>query len=586
MSNMAPCYSEKAFNDEAEASTLSVDSLAVNIAGNQEINHLDTSPIISDVGAHVYEMKRGASHTPNDISNTTISQYSRRDEFPTTATIADEVGPPQAVSKNDIIAMMTQISSNRTNQNLMNDDLLEPLPLYGQPQTQQKNFQEADRSQSNYLIQLQRLVQFNQILLQAQPQASQSILPLFQNGAEHQLGYNDAAVPTNFRSLQELHAAGALHSLPRAPTNLFSETLQLQAQPSFEGVQVQGASDMATVNHSIEHTLEFSSSLAYSSFLSQVHGLPPCDEVTPVHFNQRPSYPLGTTEDPNWLSEFHCFVRSDMIEVFRASKEDCRARNKAIQYQQVGIRCRFCCHLPPSSRSSRSSAFPSSLRQIYQSFTMMLREHSVKCDQVPSSVATRLHHLKGQPAQGATDSKGYWIHAAKKIGLTDTSHGIVITETSRMEGANIAPFGTEQDQVLADDRQMSFPLISPSDRASVPEFLYVLLTQTQVVRLMETERIGNRRSLSVGLPGIGCKYCCMHRRLGLCRMFPVRRRTLPSKVNDIYHHIQRCSLTPATVKHELKRLYDELSTSNHQHLKMKEGEREFFDRLWKRLAFE
>ncbi len=99
--------------------------------------------------------------------------------------------------------------------------------------------------------------------------------------------------------------------------------------------------------------------------------LPPCEEGLIESYTNRPSFHLGIDEDPNWLSEFHCFVRSELVEVFRASHEDVKARNNSIAYHQVGIRCRFCAHMTPSARAGRSSAFPSSLRQIYQSFTMV-----------------------------------------------------------------------------------------------------------------------------------------------------------------------------------------------------------------------
>ena len=76
-----------------------------------------------------------------------------------------------------------------------------------------------------------------------------------------------------------------------------------------------------------------------------------------------------------------CFIRSEILEVFRASPEDVRVRNnsKTLSVEQVGIRCRFCAHIPPSSRASRSSAFPSSIPQIYQSFTMVRLDYMFVC---------------------------------------------------------------------------------------------------------------------------------------------------------------------------------------------------------------
>ncbi|GAX25861.1 hypothetical protein FisN_6Hh101 [Fistulifera solaris] len=309
--------------------------------------------------------------------------------------------------------------------------------------------------------------------------------------------------------------------------------------------------------------------------------LPLCEETCSDPYFKRPMFPLGIDEDPNWLSDFHCFVRNELVEVFRASHEDVKLRNNSIAYQQVGLRCRFCAHMAPTSRAGRSSAFPSSLRQIYQSFTMMLRDHFGHCDVIPAATQERFAALKDKPAQGATDSKRYWIYSAMKAGMTDSPKGIFITERSVAAGASAPSFGLPAGQPWTDDAYRNISLILPNDRNIASEFLYFLMSQVQFIRLTEAERIGNRRSLRLGLPGFGCRYCCEHKRLGLCRLFPARRRTLPSKVNDIYDHLRRCSVCPQAVK-------DQLERTKHQFVNEFDadqgGQREFFDRIWMRLG--
>jgi hypothetical protein len=309
--------------------------------------------------------------------------------------------------------------------------------------------------------------------------------------------------------------------------------------------------------------------------------LPLCEETCSEPYFKRPMFPLGIDEDPNWLSDFHCFVRNELVEVFRASHEDVKSRNNSIAYQQVGLRCRFCAHMAPTSRAGRSSAFPSSLRQIYQSFTMMLRDHFGHCDVIPAATQERFAALKDKPAQGATDSKRYWIYSAMKAGMTDSPKGIVITERSVSAGASAPSFGLPAGQPWTDDAYRNISLISPNDRNLTSEFLYILMSQVQFIRLTEAERIGNRRSLRLGLPGFGCRYCCEHKRLGLCRLFPARRRTLPSKVNDIYDHLRRCSVCPQAVKDQLERTKHQFANEFDAD---QGGQREFFDRIWVRLG--
>ncbi len=132
-------------------------------------------------------------------------------------------------------------------------------------------------------------------------------------------------------------------------------------------------------------------------------------------YYNRQILPLSTSDDENWLSEFLCFVRSQCVEVFEASAEDVAARmnSKKVLKGQVGIRCRFCAHLPHRERTGRSSSFPSSINRIYQSLTMMLRDHFTKCDAMPPGLKDRYLCLKANASQGATDSKRYWIDSGK-----------------------------------------------------------------------------------------------------------------------------------------------------------------------------
>ena len=114
-------------------------------------------------------------------------------------------------------------------------------------------------------------------------------------------------------------------------------------------------------------------------------------------------------------------------------------------------------------------------------------------------------------------------------------------------------------------------------------FLYALLSQVDVVYLEESERVGNRKSLPVGLPGLCCRHCNRSGRKGMCRVFPARRRNLPSKVFDLYDHFMKCNLCAAPIREELKRL-KELDAA--QGIRDKREERGFFGELWNRMGHE
>ena len=316
--------------------------------------------------------------------------------------------------------------------------------------------------------------------------------------------------------------------------------------------------------------------------------IPAIDESPVAHFNQRTHVPLATDEDQNWLSEFLCFVRLEFVEIFRANHEDVRSRNssKKVIHGQVGIRCRFCAHLPLSARASRSSSYPSSLSRIYQSLTMMLRDHFGKCNAIPLPLKQRFLDLKGKTSQGATDSKHYWVYSAMKRGLIDSESRIWVTDRPEASIADVPPFGganksqPQGDDVRKNESSSPAPLVFPEDRKLVSEFLYNLMTQVQLVRMEESERTGNRKSLAIGLPGVGCRHCCQSNRKGLCRLFPVRRRTLPNKINDLYEHIRRCTLCPSEIKENLALLREQELVKEVKNA----GEKEFFDLIWSRMG--
>ena len=144
---------------------------------------------------------------------------------------------------------------------------------------------------------------------------------------------------------------------------------------------------------------------------------PPSSNSHLLPYYNRHILSLCTSDDENWLSEFLCFVRSQCVEVFEATSDDVAARmnSKKVLKGQVGIRCRFCAHLPHRERMGRSSSFPSSINRIYQSLTMMLRDHFTKCNAMPPELKDRYLSLKANASQGATDSKRYWIDSGKTI---------------------------------------------------------------------------------------------------------------------------------------------------------------------------
>ena len=315
---------------------------------------------------------------------------------------------------------------------------------------------------------------------------------------------------------------------------------------------------------------------------NRVLQLPPVEEGETPHFSKRLIVPLGIEEDANFLSERQVFIRSELLEVVRASHEEVlvRSSSKSIAYQQVGIRCRYCAHLQPGSRAIRASAFPSSIPQMYQSFTMMVRDHFGSCVGVPPEKKERFLQLKGLTSPSSSLSRQYWTYAAKKLGMVDSELGIIINMDSQAEALKMPPFGTTPEETAFIKEAPMESLVEAGDMECISPYLHTLMTHTQVVHLLPSERVGKRKDAAVGLPGFGCQYCVKAGRLGFCRMFPLNKRSLPDKVNDLFNHMVRCPQCPKATK----RLLESRRAETAGNRNYAERDREFIDRIWHKLG--
>ncbi|CAB9528003.1 expressed unknown protein [Seminavis robusta] len=279
----------------------------------------------------------------------------------------------------------------------------------------------------------------------------------------------------------------------------------------------------------------------------------PLDEE--VARSKLPCMPLASEEDHNWLSEFHTFVRNEIVEVCFATADDVAARNISQQVflNQVGIRCKCCADMNPAEKAPRAMAFPSSIAQIYQSFTMMLREHFTRCSGMPEDIKEKIVALKqGKTAQGATNSKEFWEHSAKGLGMRDTEKGIIMTERTRAAAKSLLPYGADAAQQQLQKDEPIQVIFDDEKEMAQSDYNFTLLRQVQRVHLHADECRGNRKTLQVGLPGLACKHCSLVGRMGQSRVFPVKKRTLSTKLEDMYQHLMRCTVCPSETKELLK----------------------------------
>lgn len=133
---------------------------------------------------------------------------------------------------------------------------------------------------------------------------------------------------------------------------------------------------------------------------------------------------LALPYDNAKLNTLHCFLRSELLEIFVVSKSfrksPCHSPSSSVG--RVGLRCVHCAMLRGSRREDREDApmavfYPKSIAEIYRLVTSWQRCHLRKCKNVPPAARARWQQLRETDrSRGKTH---YWVTSAKQIGLMD-----------------------------------------------------------------------------------------------------------------------------------------------------------------------
>ncbi|GAX23996.1 hypothetical protein FisN_26Lh059 [Fistulifera solaris] len=327
--------------------------------------------------------------------------------------------------------------------------------------------------------------------------------------------------------------------------------------------------------------------------------------------------PLAMPSDKDWLTPLHCFIRMHCVEVFSASEEDVatpsKGKRKPIQVGQVGIRCPFCNHTAKSHERG-STYYPTNISSIYNASMNLLQRHFNSCKNVPEDIMKRYETLKADDARSGT-SKKYWIQSALSFGLVDAEHGIRFSaltppppprltdqQTSTTDKETSEELFSSNSNAVTDhptsggrkgdtddgvtkaeqDMSKSAPLVTPDDEPYSTAFSYHLISQMQPCVFTEADRLGKRKGLPAGFPGLACRHCFGG--YGSGRFFPSSIKTLSDTsktLNVLHNHMMRCRKCPSEIRENLENLrvgHDD------ERAKMKFGsQKAFFGRIWERL---
>ncbi len=125
---------------------------------------------------------------------------------------------------------------------------------------------------------------------------------------------------------------------------------------------------------------------------------------------------LAMADDSKELNSLHCFVRSDLLEVFVMDEHTRKHRDSA---PRVGFRCVHCGHLSRKEKegASMSIFYPKSLQDIYRSVCTWQRIHFKACRHVPQELVQRYDYLKEMDR--TRGKKQHWVSSAYRLGLRD-----------------------------------------------------------------------------------------------------------------------------------------------------------------------
>lgn len=85
----------------------------------------------------------------------------------------------------------------------------------------------------------------------------------------------------------------------------------------------------------------------------------------------------------------------DSNKVFEEEKSSAR---------RIGIRCKFCKHLPAKERANLHSIYPEKIGGIYRACTVRFKKHIAQCQHIPRSV----HRELRKHDASVRGSKKYW----------------------------------------------------------------------------------------------------------------------------------------------------------------------------------
>lgn len=311
-------------------------------------------------------------------------------------------------------------------------------------------------------------------------------------------------------------------------------------------------------------------------------GKPPAEELDPNIKRFHGKVLLALEDDSSFLSPLRCFLRRNVC-AFTATAKDIAVRTPttfSVRVGQVGVGCVHCLAVPPKSRSNRAVCFPFTVARIYQSVADIQRFHLGECKMMPPEVRSEFLQLQSESAKGSRGlaTRTYWIDSARKLGLADGPAGMYFSRDPSLP----PPADEESLDILAQvatNAKTNFkPLVTPEDKPTIADFLYVVMEQLQPCLFTDADR-NKRRSKNLGSIGVECKHCAG--KIDGRKFFWSSVSAAESNFVSVHSHMMDCKYIPDGLKTELARLK---ALRREQTSRLRTGsQKAFFTRVWNRL---
>lgn len=143
--------------------------------------------------------------------------------------------------------------------------------------------------------------------------------------------------------------------------------------------------------------------------------------------DDRVTYVVATPDDPDYLSEKQCYVRTRLMELFVATQEDVdkKTRNRKASFVgQVGIRCVYCVPaMEPKHRVERAICYPTTVKKLYQTGQDMQHFHFATCPAIPPAVKLAYQDLRStmnhRRSVREIAPRDYWTKSCEDLGMID-----------------------------------------------------------------------------------------------------------------------------------------------------------------------